>query len=53
MLKTLRLIVTSMLLIQGAIGTAAEQESFNEIKQKAEKGDSVAQAKIGSIYFTC
>ena len=51
MLKTLRLIVTSLLLIQGAIGTAAEQESFNEIKQKAEKGDSVAQAKIGSIYF--
>ena len=51
MLKTLRLIVTSMLLMQGAIGTASEQESFNEIKQKAEKGDSVAQAKIGSIYF--
>jgi uncharacterized protein len=51
MFKILRLLIASLLLIHGSISVAAEQDSFNEIKQKAEKGDRVAQAKMGSIYF--
>jgi TPR repeat protein len=51
MFKILRLLVATMLFTYGSINVAAEQEGFNEIKKKAEKGDSIAQAKIGSIYF--
>ena len=50
MLRILRLICVSMLLIHNSVASA-EQESFDVIMQKAEKGDSLAQAKIGSIYF--
>ncbi len=51
MLNSLRLFFIWLIFIVSVNVFALEQPSFDEILQQAEQGNSLAQAKIGSIYF--
>jgi TPR repeat protein len=51
MFNSLRLFFIWLLFVVSGNVFALEQSSFDEIMQQAEQGNSLAQAKIGSIYF--
>ncbi len=51
MLKQLQLFGVFLLIIISWTVCSAEQPGFDQIKQSAEQGDALAQAKYGSIYF--
>lgn len=51
MFNSLRVFFIWLLFIFSGNVFALEQPSFDEIMQQAEQGNSLAQAKIGSIYY--
>jgi TPR repeat protein len=51
MFKSLRLFSIGIIFVISGNAFALEQPSFDEIMQQAEQGNSLAQAKIGSIYY--
>lgn len=51
MFDSLRLFVIWVMFIVAGNVFALEQPSFDGIMQQAEKGNSLAQAKIGSLYY--
>jgi len=51
MLKILRILPVVLLLLPVFSSAAAEEQKFSEIKQMAEQGNRLAQAKLGSIYY--
>ncbi len=51
MFKSLKLFSIGIIFVISGNAFALEQPSFDEIMQQAEQGNSLAQAKIGSIYY--
>lgn len=51
MLKTYSIILAFFSILLSFSAFSAESVSIDEIKQLAEQGDALAQAKYGSIYF--
>lgn len=51
MLKNSRFALAFLLLLFSYEVLSAGEPSFDQIKQSAEQGDALAQAKYGSIYF--
>ncbi len=50
MFNSLRLFIWLLFIVSGNV-FALEQPGFDEIMQQAKQGNSLAQAKIGSIYY--
>lgn len=49
--KIFRILPVVFLIFLSFQSVAAEQQNFSEIQQLAEKGSSLAQAKLGAIYY--